>query len=156
MEIFGLPAHALIVHGAVVLAPLAAISTAVFALFPAWRYLTRWPTALLALAATGAVWGARLTGNDLQEARAIPQALIQTHESRGKVLALVMIAFLVLTLVGVRLLGGPTGLASGRGEVARAEAWVETVIPLVLVAVSIATLVGVVLTGDAGARATWG
>jgi hypothetical protein len=156
MEIFGLPAHVLVVHGAVVFAPLAALSTIVFAIMPKWRYLTRWPTALLAIAATGAVWGARLTGKSLQHARQLPQALIQTHESRGKVLALVMIAFLVLTLIGTRMLGGPTGLASGRGEVAKAAPWAELVIPLSLVAISVVALVWVILTGDAGARTVWG
>ena len=156
MEIFGLPAHVLVVHGAVVLTPLSALATIAFAVFPRWRYLTRWPTALLALAATGAVWGARLTGKSLQATRGLPQALIQTHESRGKVLAFVMIAFLLLTLVGARLLGGPTGLTSGKGEVAKAAPWAELVIPLLLVAVSIVAVVWVFLTGDAGARATWG
>jgi len=160
MEIFGLPAHVLVVHGAVVLAPLAALSSIAFALLPKWRYLTRWPTALLALAATGAVWGARLTGPSLRdgliEQQRITQALINQHQSRGNVLALVMIAFLVLTLIAARMLGGPTGLASGKGEVTKAQPWAELVIPWSLVAISIVTLVWVILTGDAGARATWG
>ena len=156
MEIFGLPVHVLVVHGAVVLAPLAALSTIAFAVLPKWRYLTRWPTALLAVAATGAVWGARLSGEDLQKDRQLPQTLIDTHESRGEVLALVMIAFLVLTLLGARMLGGRSGLISGRGEVADAVPWAEKLIPLALVVVSIVALVWVTLTGDAGARATWG
>ncbi|HET7689430.1 MAG TPA: DUF2231 domain-containing protein [Nocardioidaceae bacterium] len=156
MEIFGLPVHVLVVHGAVVFTPLAALATIVFALRPQWRYLSRWPAVLLALAATGSVWMARLSGEDLQEARSLPDQLIATHESRGEVLALVMIVFLVLTLLGARLLGGPSGLASGRGAVAVREGWVEKVVPLALVAISVVALVYVVLTGDAGARATWG
>jgi hypothetical protein len=82
--------------------------------------------------------------------------VIQTHESRGTVLALVMVAFLVLTLLGTWMLGGSSGFASGKGEVAKAEPWAELAIPLTLVVISIVTLVWVVLTGDAGARATWG
>jgi hypothetical protein len=156
MEIFGLPGHVLVVHAAVVFAPLAVLSTVVFAIFPKWRYLSRIPTALLALVATGAVWGARLTGEDLQEGRRLPQELVATHESRGEVLSLIMIAFLVLVLIGTRMLGGPSGLISGRGAVVVGAAWVERVVPLVLVAISIVALVWVVLTGDAGARATWG
>lgn len=156
MEIFGLPAHVLVVHGAVVLAPLAALSTIAFAVLPKWRYLTRWQTALLALAATGAVWGARLTGEDLQQDLQLPQTLIDTHESRGEVLAWVMIGFVVLTLLGAKMLGGRSGLISGKGEVADAAAWAERVIPVALVVISIVALVWVILTGDAGARAAWG
>ena len=155
-EIFGLPTHVLVVHGAVVLTPLAVLSTIVFAIFPKWRYLSRWPSVLLALAATGSVWVARLTGNSLQEERKLPQSLIDTHESRGAWLALIMIAFLLLTLLGARVLSGPSGLVSGKGAVARGAAWAEPVVPAALVVVSIVALVWVVLTGDAGARAVWG
>jgi hypothetical protein len=156
MEIFGLPMHVLVVHGAVVFTPLAVLATIVFAVLPKWRYLSRWPAVLLALAATGSVWMARLSGEDLQEARSIPDQLIETHASRGEVLALVMIAFLVLTLLGARLLGGPSGLTSGRGAVAVREGWVEKVVPPALVVISVVALVWVILTGDAGARAVWG
>ena len=66
-----------------------------------------------------------------------------------------MIAFLVLTLIGAWQLGGPSGLASGKGAKPRGEPWLEAVTPAALVIVSIVTLVWVVLTGDAGARAVW-
>ena len=99
---------------------------------------------------------ARLSGEDLRTTRGLPQQLIETHQSRGEVLALVMVAFLVLTLLGARLLGGPSGLTSGKGAVAVREDWVEKVVPLALVAISIVALVWVALTGDAGARAVWG
>ena len=62
MEIFGLPVHVLVVHGAVVLTPLAALATIAFAVLPKWRYLTRWPAVALAVAATCALWAARLSG----------------------------------------------------------------------------------------------
>ena len=156
MEIFGLPMHVLVVHAAVVFTPLAVTATILFAVLPRWRYLSRWPAVILALAATGSVWMARLSGEDLQEARNLPDQLIETHQARGQVLALVMIAFLVLTLLGARLLGGPSGLTSGRGAVAVREAWMETVVPIALVVVSLVALVYVVLTGDAGSRAVWG
>jgi len=155
MEIFGLPVHVLVVHAAVVFTPLAALATIAFGVLPRWRYLTRLPAALLALTATGSVWMARLSGNDLQKKRGLPQELIDTHESRGQVLALVMIAFLVLTLLGAWLLGGPSGLTSGRGAVQVRQQWMEATLPLVLVAISVVALVWVILTGDAGARAVW-
>ena len=60
--IVGLPFHALIVHAAVVLTPLAVLSALAFAVLPRWRYLTRWPTAVLAVGAFASVWASRLSG----------------------------------------------------------------------------------------------
>jgi hypothetical protein len=162
MEIFGLPAHVLVVHGAVVLAPFAAFAVIVFAIVPKWRYLTRWPAAALAVAAAGVVWTARITGNDFFDDRfaALPagnpiRGAIEDHQAYGDILSWVIIAFLVLTLLGAWLLGGPSGFASGAGERPRGETWVETVVPASLVVVSIVVLIYVFLTGDAGARAVW-
>lgn len=162
MEINGLPAHVLVVHAAVVLTPLAAITAVVFAAMPRWRFLTRWPTVVLAVVATAAVWVARLSGDDFFESRfaALPadnpvRAGILEHQELGETLSLVTIAFLVVTVLGVALVGGPSGLVSGRGARDPAQSWVEVVLPVAIVLASVATLVYVVLTGDAGARATW-
>lgn len=156
MEIAGLPAHVLIVHAAVVLTPLAAITVILFAVVSRWRYLTRWPSGLLLLVSTAAVWAAKLSGPDLQRARQLPDALIATHRERGDVLAWVMIGFLVVGGYAVLVLGGPSGLVSGRGAKPAGPQWAERVLPAVVVVLSIVVLVWVVLTGDAGARATWG
>jgi len=54
-----LPVHPLLIHVTVALVPGAAILAAVFVLVPRWRWLLRWPTLGLALAAAlaTAVWG---------------------------------------------------------------------------------------------------
>ena len=44
-SLFGLPAHPLLVHGAVVLVPLAALGTIVIAFWPAARERIGWITA---------------------------------------------------------------------------------------------------------------
>lgn len=158
MDIFGLPAHVLIVHAAVVLTPMAVLLTLAFALHPRSRYLTRWPTAALAVAATGSVWGARLTGGDLEErvnAGGPIAEMIEKHEERGEMLALIMIAYVVVTLVGVLLLAGPSGLVSGRGAVDGRGVAIEKGLPVLLVIASVVAMVWVMLTGDAGARAVW-
>ena len=156
MEFTGLPLHVLVVHAAVVFAPLAALVAIGFAVVPRWRYLTRWPAAVLAVIATGAIWLARVSGNDLKESLAVPEQLIGTHQSRGEVLSWVSLAFLLLVLVGAWLLAGPSGLASGRGAQAVRAPAVELVLPAVIVVASVVTLVYTVLTGDAGSRAVWG
>ena len=54
------------------------------------------------------------------------------------------------------LLPGPSGLASGRGDVASRVAIADKVLPVLLVLAAVVVLVQVVLTGDSGARAVWG
>lgn len=162
MQIFGLPLHPLVVHAAVVLTPLAILGAVAFAVRPSWRYLLRVPTAVLTVLATVSVWVAKLSGRDLEEDRfaALPsdnplRAAIDTHEDRADVLGWIVLLFLVVTLVGTRLLGGPSGLVSGRGARERAAGWVETALPAAMVVSAVLTLVWVVLTGDAGSRAVW-
>lgn len=155
MEIAGLPAHPLIVHGAVVLTPLAALLVIAFAVLPRHRWLTRWPAAIGAVVALLAVWAARITGVAMVNATPALLQLVQTHEARAKLLSLLMIGFTVLVLLGAWLLGGPSALASGRGAVSSRATVLDKVLPAVLVVAALVVLVQVVLTGDAGARAVW-
>jgi len=156
MEIGGLPLHPLVIHAAVVFTPLAAMAVIVFAVWPRYRWLTRWPAAILALIAFGSVWAARITGQSMLNANPELAQLVETHMSRGKMLSLLMILFLVVALAGVWDLGGPTGLASGRGARESRVASLDKVLPVVIVLVSLVVLAGVVATGDAGSRAVWG
>jgi hypothetical protein len=81
--IFGLPAHPLIVHGAVVLLPLAALLVVVVALLPRTRKVGA-PIALgLALAATLAVGLAQGSGEELEESIKESQ-LLEAHTDAGE------------------------------------------------------------------------
>ncbi len=156
MEIAGLPAHPLIIHATVVLTPLAAIITVVFAVWPRHRWLTRWPAVVAALVAVVSVWAARLSGDSMVEANRSLAQLVATHQERGELLSLVVVAFAVLTLLATWVLGGPSALASGAGERATRTGVLAKVMPAVLVVAAVALLVSVAMTGDAGARAVWG
>ena len=156
MEIAGLPLHPLVVHGAVVFTPLAALVAAAFAVLPKWRWLSRWPTVLLALVAFGSVWTARLSGASFLNERPELRQLVATHEERGELLSLIMIGFLVLTLLCAWALGGSSALVSGKGERESRLPAADKVLAAMLVLTAVAVLVQVVLTGDAGSRAVWG
>ncbi|MDP2774078.1 MAG: hypothetical protein Q8O61_11040 [Nocardioides sp.] len=144
MEINGLPLHALVIHAAVVLGPLAALTGLLYALVPRWRDRLRWP--LVAMAAVGAVaiWVSYLSGEELAEANTYGgplEPLVETHEDRAGILRLSMTAFAVLSFLAAwwhTRTGAVRAVMSG------------------LVAVSaVVTLVYVVLTGDAGAQIAW-
>jgi hypothetical protein len=128
----------------------------VFVAVPRWRYLSRWPAALSAAAAFGSVWVARFSGDSFLGTKPELEQLVESHESRGNQLSWLMVLFLVVVVVAVWSLGGPSGLASGRGAQRARVAVLERVMPVAVVVASLLVLVWVVLTGDSGARAVWG
>jgi hypothetical protein len=156
MTIVGLPLHPLVVHAAVVFTPLAAMLVIAFAVLPNWRWLTRWTATGTTFLALASVYVAKVSGLSLLKSRPYLRELVATHEHRGKILFLLMIGFMVITAVGAWTLGGPSGLASGRGARESKVAVLDKVMPVLLVAAALAVLVSVALTGDAGARSVWG
>ena len=161
MELNGLPLHPLVVHAAVILGPVTALTAIAYAVLPGWRWLIRWPMVALAAATVGAVFVAKVAGQALYEDRfsSATGALadqISTHEERGNLLMWVSIAFLVIAVVAALTVGGPSALASGAGaRDSRGTAVTAGVLGLVVIG-AIALLVMTVLTGDAGSRAVWG
>jgi len=156
MEIAGLPFHALVLHAAVVLAPLAALLAIAYALLPGWRYLTRWPTVVMAVVALVTVWMSRLSGQSLLDSRPELAPLVREHQERGQLLSLLTILFTVVVVAAFWGLGGPSGFSSGSGARTMRSAAIDRGLSLAVVGASLLVLVWVFLTGDAGARAVWG
>jgi hypothetical protein len=155
-QINGLPAHVLIIHAAVVFTPLAALCAIAFAVLPGWRWLLRWPLLAAEVVALGSVLAAVHSGVIFKQNLGISQALIATHEHRGKQLQILMWVFTAVVLVAIATLGGPTALASGKGARAGlASRPLQYLIAAVLVVGALLVIVQVVRTGDAGSRALW-
>lgn len=68
-EVFGLPAHPLIVHAAVALTPLLALLGVAYAVLPRFRPRLGWAVTGLAVLAPLSVLAARQSGGALREAR---------------------------------------------------------------------------------------
>jgi uncharacterized membrane protein len=100
-EIHGLPVHPLAVHGAVVLVPLAALMGVLFAI-PKTRAWSRLPLLLTSLAAVGAVFVARQSGFKIKAhllASDFPyKNLIAQHQSRAKVLFIIVIIYALVAI----------------------------------------------------------
>ena len=147
MEINGLPLHALVVHAAVVLGPVAALAGLLYVAVPAWRDTLRWP--MVALAAVGfvAIWVSYLSGEQVEEANPLNYAnpplagLLETHEERADILRWSVTGFALVAFAAAWLhtRTGPTRVALGVG----------------VGALGVLTLVYTVLTGDAGAQIGW-
>lgn len=145
MEINGVPLHPLVIHAAVVLTPLAALTALGYCL-PSWRDRLRWPLVVLAAISLVSVWVAFLSGEDLREARFATAAgpfaeRLDDHESWAERLRVGVTVFAVLAFVTAwfHTRTGP----------------VRTTLIVLTAAAAVVTLVLVILTGDAGAQATW-
>lgn len=148
-EIFGLPAHPLIIHAAVVLTPLLAVLAAVYALVPRTRAVLTWAVTALAVAVPAAVFAARQSGEALKEGRfaSVDAAFgrrIAEHEAFATPLLLASVA-LGLTSLGLVLLARGGRLAGVAGVAASA------------LTVVLAVVAGyyVLRSGHTGATAVW-
>jgi hypothetical protein len=139
IKINGEPAHYLLVHGAVVFIPVAALGALGY-LVPGWRAWLRIPLLVVSGLAFVFVWAAYLSGNQLKEAFFQGDAAIEHHEELANVLRIVTTVF-ALAVVALTLYAAKAKAAVHQGTAAATAA------------LAVVTLVYVVLTGDAGAKA---
>jgi hypothetical protein len=146
--ISGLPAHVLLVHALVVLAPLTALLEILCALWPAARRHLVW--LVLALAATTAALTPITTdaGEWLYGQERHHRDILNTHADRGGEMIYFSVALLVVAVV----------LALVHRREVRAAApglAVNVVVAVVAAVVGVAAVVQVVRIGDSGARSVW-
>lgn len=164
VEIGGLPLHPLVVHGAVVLTPLAVLAGWALAAWPGGRWVLRWTAPTLTLLAVGAVLLATRSGEALLEARPFLESaespvrdLVRDHEELGEQLQVMLLALAATTVAGWWVLPAGSPLSSGRfAHAGRGGPWLGRVTAAALGLLGLLCLVWVVRTGDSGARAVWG
>ncbi|HYZ68587.1 MAG TPA: DUF2231 domain-containing protein [Mycobacterium sp.] len=147
--ITGIPAHALLVHAIVVLAPLVALLEILCSLWPASRRRFVW--LVLALAAVNLVLTPLTTdaGEWLYNQQTQPSPILQEHAERGEWMIVFSVALLVVAIAMAVL-----HWLEGRSDKPRTVATV--IVAIVALAVGVSSIIGVVRIGDAGAEAVWG
>lgn len=152
MKINGVPVHPLLVHGAVVFVPMAALLVAAYVL-PKYRWAARWPALVLTVLATAFVQLSAMSGEDLEHQLG-ESKLIQAHAEWAGRLQFCTWVLLVVMVVAFWALPHQTRLNGAEHKPARIPA-LEKPMMVVLPVLALAVLVLVVITGDAGARAVW-
>lgn len=144
----GIPLHPLVVHGAVVLIPLAALGVILIAFVPRWRERFGGLVALFALAALVTTQVAKMSGENFKEELGSTDK-IDTHADLG---GLMLYFVIPLFLVAVALWW------VGRREKADQPfgAGLTMTLSVVSVIVALAAGVWVVRVGHSGADAAWG
>src|ERR1700712_5546463 len=143
----GLPAHILLVHLIVGLAPLTAVLAIVSAVWPAARRRLVWLVLALSLVVMVTTPLTTEAGEWLEH-KVGESPAVETHAELGDTMLYFSIALLVAAALLVYL------------HVRESRATVNTVVAVVIAAVvvlaSVATTVQVYRIGDSGSRATWG
>ena len=144
----GLPIHALVVHAAVILVPLAALLGLLF-LRPAWRMTLRWPLAAAAVLATGTVYVARQSGEVLKESLGDQLKdnkageIVERHQELADLLWIWLLVFLGVCVIAALLLPRLDNPLAG-GAVA-----------IIVAALAVVVIVLVAYTGHQGSTAVW-
>ena len=155
-ERFGdLPLHVLVIHAAVVVLPVAALTGIAFAVVPKWRWLLRWPALLLGIAGLVVAFVAKQSGEAFVAAVPDLEQLVKQHEERGELLLWFSIAFACIVILAVLSLGGPSPLASGRGAKPAGNRVLELAVSAGVVVMALIVVWQTVRTGDSGAQAVW-
>lgn len=147
--ISGIPAHALLVHGIVVLAPLTALLVILCAIWPAARRRLVW--LVVAFAVVTAVLTPLTTsaGEWLLEHGGPPRPILQEHAERGEWMIYFSVAMLIVAVALAAL-----HWMEGRSDKPRKAAVAMLAVVALLVGVS--SIITVVRIGDTGAQAVWG
>jgi hypothetical protein len=155
-ERFGdLPLHVLVIHAAVVVLPVAALTAIAFAVLPRWRWLLRWPALLLGLGSLVLAYVAKESGEAFVAAVPTLEKAVEVHQKRGDLLFWYCLVFAVIAVVAFLLLGGTSALASGKGAKATKSRPLELLTSAAVVVIGVLVIWQTIRTGDAGAKAVW-
>lgn len=145
----GLPAHVLLVHAIVVLAPLTAVLEILCGIFPPVRRRLVWLVLVLALITAGLTPITANAGEWLISLHRDVPAILQTHADRGDKMLYFSIALAVVAIVLAIL-----HVREGRAEKRRMGA--NVAVAILALAVGVSTTIWVYMVGDAGAQSVWG
>lgn len=155
-EVFGLPAHPLIVHAPVVLLPLALVGVLVMIVRPSWRTSLLWPTIIIGcIGAVGAILASQ--SGEWLVARVPESQTVHDHQQLGEMARNLSILFAgMLCLWGLRWLVVERGFFSSTPlPKLLSPKWAATAIVALTALFGVLTTVWVVQAGHSGAKAAW-
>ncbi|MBY0291580.1 MAG: hypothetical protein K2X52_31265 [Mycobacteriaceae bacterium] len=147
--ISGIPAHALLVHGIVVLAPLTSLLVILCAFWPAARRRLVWLVVVFAVVTTVLTPLTTSAGEWLLEHGGPPRPILQEHAERGEWMIYFSVAMLIVAVALAAL-----HWMEGRSDKPRKA--VAATLAVVALLVGVSSIITVVRIGDTGALAVWG
>ena len=154
IEIGGLPAHVLLVHAVVVLAPIAGLGAIIYAVARRWQAYLAWPLGVLSLGLVPVTLLTAQAGEQLEKIRPA-SALVHEHAEQGDVLKVVSVIFFVLVAAMLMVTYEPFGRRLALLDGLRSNRILRGVL---LVAAALAGAVFIyqsIITGHSGAASVW-
>jgi hypothetical protein len=146
----GMPAHVLLLHFLVVLAPLTALLEIVCGLWPAARRgQLLWLTLILATVTMVLTPITINAGQWLYDLRTDPSPILREHAERGSAMIYFSVALLAVAVILVAL-----RLIERRREKRRLV--IDIAVGIMVLAVGISSMIQIYRIGDAGAQSVWG
>lgn len=146
--IAGVPAHALLVHGVVALAPLTALLLILCAFWAAARRRLVWLVLGLAIAVAVLTPITASAGQWLYDRESEHRPILELHQERGE-----WMIYFALALLLVAILQAVQHVMESRAE--KAGRALPVIAAVLAVVVGVSSVVGVVLIGHSGAEAKW-
>jgi hypothetical protein len=157
-SIGGLPLHPLLIHTAVLAAPVTLLLALLFA-FPRTRSWARWPLALAGVGSVVAVFLARQSGMALASVVVTPDSdigpLIARHSELAGQLQIMTAALAVLAVLNAFVVGRVGGTRGRRGSSTGAGRGRDLALMALLIVVAAVSAFWVYRVGDIGAHAVW-
>lgn len=154
IDIAGLPAHILLIHAVVVLAPAAGLAAIAYAAAPRWRGYLAWPLGVLSLGLVPLSLITAEAGEQLEEARP-SSALIREHAEQGDVLKAVSVVFFVIVAATLVASHEPIGRRFAFLGRLRTNRVVRLALLVVAAAAGAFFIYQSVITGHSGAASVW-
>jgi hypothetical protein len=146
----GMPAHVLLLHFLVVLAPLTALLEIMCGLWPAaQRGQLLWLTLILATVTMVLTPITINAGQWLYDLRNEPSPILRQHAERGSAMIYFSVALLAVAVILVAL-----RLTERRTEKRRLV--IDIAVGIMVLAVGISSMIQIYRIGDAGAQSVWG
>lgn len=157
MQIGGLPAHILLIHAVVVLAPIAGLMAVVFAVWRRSRTYLAWPLGVLAFLMVPLSILTAEAGEQLEDVRPASE-LIREHAEQGGFFRIVSVIFLVVVAAQV-LAVFPSALSRWtvlRGaRQALGASWLVPTTSVLGVLAGLFLIYEAVVTGHSGSASVW-
>jgi protein-S-isoprenylcysteine O-methyltransferase Ste14 len=154
-ELFGLPAHPLVVHAPIVLIPLAVVGLAVMLVSTTWHERLRWPVLVITVIGTLGAIAAASSGEELEheirerEGREAVRGL-HDHVEAGEMARNLAILFLILLVVYLFL-----PIVLGKRSDKSQPRWLRPLLMVLVVLAGVGSMISIVDAGHSGAKAVW-
>jgi hypothetical protein len=156
-KIFGLPAHPLLVHAAVVLVPLAALALIATGWNDAWRRVYYLPIALMAVVGAGFTFLAKQSGESLQETVRQAGKRVGEHPEQGDTafVAAGLLAMMCVALYAYHAFGEQVRERIGWRDRYRLPFNEHVALYAVSIPIALLAIYTMIVAGHSGAELVW-